>query len=99
MSNSNTLARTPDTNRLTEMNYKDWLWNLKIVLNSKKLIHVLDQDVLVLPARLSPDQWAALDKWVNEDNKTKCYILASMSNDLQRQHENMRTAKEMLTHL
>ena len=47
----------------------------------------------------SPDQQAVLEKWMDEDNKGKCYILASMSNDLQRQYEDMRTAKEMLTHL
>ena len=29
----------------------------------------------------------------------KCYILASMSNDLQQQYEDKRTAKEILTHL
>ena len=36
---------------------------------------------------------------MNKDNKAKCYILASMSNDLQRQHEDMKIAKEMLTQL
>ena len=36
---------------------------------------------------------------MDEDNKAKCYILASMSNDLQHQHEDMRTAKDMQTHL
>ena len=42
---------------------------------------------------------ATLDKWVDEDNKMKCYIVASMSNDLQWQHEDMRTTKEILAHL
>ena len=36
---------------------------------------------------------------MDEDNKTKCYILASMSNNLQQQYEDMRTAREMLVHL
>ena len=36
---------------------------------------------------------------MDEDNKVKCYILASMSNDLQRQHEDIKTTNEMLTHL
>ena len=36
---------------------------------------------------------------MDEDNKIKCYILASMSNDLQCQYEDMRTTKEMMTHL
>ena len=36
---------------------------------------------------------------MDEDNKAKCYILVPMSNDLQRQYKDMRTAREMLTHL
>ncbi|XP_073104801.1 uncharacterized protein [Elaeis guineensis] len=96
MSSSNPLARILDTNRLTGTNYKNWLQNLRIVLNSEKLTHVLDQEAPELPARLSADQRATLEKWINENNKAKCYILASMSNDLQQQHEDMRNAKEML---
>ena len=84
MLSSNPLARILDTNRLTGTNYKDWLQNLRIVLSFEKLNHVLNQDAPVLPAHPSPDQRAALEKWMDEDNKTKCYILASMSNDLQR---------------
>ena len=99
MSSSNLLARIFDTNRLTGTNYKDRLQNLRIVLNSEKLIYVLDQEVPALPARPSADQRAALKKWIDEDNKVKYYILASMSNDLQQQHEDMRTTREMLVHL
>ena len=36
---------------------------------------------------------------MDEDNKEKCCILASMSNDLQQQHEDIRTTREMLVHL
>ena len=96
---ANLLARILDINRLIGTNYKDWLWNLRIVLNSEKLTHVLDQDASVLPAHPSSNQWAALEKWMDKDNKVKYYILASIFNDLQRQHEDMKTAKEMLTHL
>ena len=83
MSSSNPLARIFDTNRLTGTNYKDWLQNLRIVLNSKKFTHILDQEAAALPACPSADQRAALEKWIDEDNKAKYCILASMSNDLQ----------------
>ncbi|XP_073109464.1 uncharacterized protein [Elaeis guineensis] len=53
----------------------------------------------VLPARPSPDQQAILDKWIDEDNRTRCYILTSMSHDLQCLHKNIRTTKQILTHL
>ena len=98
MSSSNPLVRILDTYRLTGTNY-NWLQNLRIVLNFEKLTHVLDQEAPALPARPSADQQAALEKWMDEDNKAKYYILASMSNDLQQQHEDMRTTREMLVHL
>ncbi len=31
--------------------------------------------------------------------RAKCYMLASMSNELQKQHENMLSASEILLHL
>ncbi|PPZ28035.1 hypothetical protein C5P36_26375, partial [Escherichia coli] len=31
--------------------------------------------------------------------RAKCYMLASMSNELQKQHENMQSASEILLHL
>ena len=48
MSALNPLARILEINHLIETNYKDWLKNLKIVLTSKKLGHVLDQKSIVL---------------------------------------------------
>ena len=53
----------------------------------------------MLPARPSADQRAALKKWMDKDNKVKYYILASISNNLQQQHEDIRTASAMLVHL
>ena len=64
MLSSNSLAQILDTNRLTGINYKDWLQNLRIILNFKKLTHILDQEVPALPARPSTNQQAALEKWM-----------------------------------
>ena len=36
---------------------------------------------------------------MDDDNKARCYVLASMSNELQCQHEDMKTVKAMLDHL
>lgn len=38
-------------------------------------------------------------KWTNNDNKVRCCTMASMSNELQCQHENMKTARDILNHL
>ena len=53
----------------------------------------------MLPARPSTNQQAVHKKWMDEDNKTKYYVLVSMSNNLQQQHEDIRTAREMLVYL
>ena len=64
-----------------------------------KLNLVLDQDPPTLPACPSAEQKASLDKWTDEDNKAKYYMLGSMSNELQRQHEDIKTVHQMLAHL
>ena len=62
MSASNPLARILETNCLTGTNYKDWLRNLKIVLASKKLGDVLDQEPLLLPSHPTTEQRIAYEK-------------------------------------
>ncbi|XP_073109511.1 uncharacterized protein [Elaeis guineensis] len=42
---------------------------------------------------------AAHEKWMEDDNKVKCYTLASMSNELHSQYEDMPTAKATMTYL
>ena len=84
---------------MIETNYKDWLRNLRIVLTSEKLGHVLDQEPIVLPNHPTAEQRAIFEKWTDEDSRVKCYMLASMSNELQSQHEHMPTVRTMITHL
>ena len=82
MSASNPLAYILEINRLTGINFKDWLKNLRIVLISKKIRYILDQHTPALPAHPTADQRAALDKWTEDDFRIKCYVLASISNEL-----------------
>ena len=83
MSASNSLACILETNYLIGTNYKDWLKNLRIVLIFKKLGHILDQKPIVLPNYPTAEQKIAFEKWTDEDSRVKCYMLASMSNELQ----------------
>ena len=99
MSASNSLAHIFESNHLTRTNYKDWLRNLRIVLTLEKLDHVLDQKPIVLPNHPTIEKRAAYKKWMDENSRVKCYVLASMSNELQCQHEHMHTARAMITHL
>ena len=68
-------------------------------MDFEKLTHVLDQDPPTLPARPSTEQRASLEKWIDEDNKARYYMLGSMSDELQHQHEDIETARQMLAHL
>ena len=83
MSASNPLARIIETNCLTDTNYKDWLRNLRIVLTFKKLGHVLDQKPIMLPNHPTAEQKVAFEKLMDEDSQVKCYMLVSISNELQ----------------
>ena len=99
MSTSNPLTKILDTHILIGSNFKDWLRNYRIILNFKKLTHVLDQDPPTMPARPTAEQRVSLKKWIDDDNKARYYMLGTMSNDLQRQHENILTIHQMLAHL
>ncbi|KAL5560676.1 hypothetical protein UlMin_036887 [Ulmus minor] len=41
----------------------------------------------------------AYDKWIASDDMARCYMLASMSNVLQQQHQGMRTAVDVMASL
>ena len=44
-------------------------------------------------------QRAILDEWMDNDNKDRCYILKSMLDELQRIHEHIFTANDVLIYL
>ena len=99
MSASNSLVRILETNRLIRLNFKDWLWNLKIILSFEKIGYVLDQDLIPLPIHPTTDQRVSHEKWLDNDNKVRCFVLVLVSNKLQCQHKDMKTTKEILAHL
>ena len=77
----------------------DWLRNYRIVLGFEKLTHVLDQDPPAIPACPTAEQRASLERWMDNDNKIRYYMLGAMSDDLQHQHENiLTTVKYWLTY-
>ncbi|KAF5958045.1 hypothetical protein HYC85_005270 [Camellia sinensis] len=97
MNNFNHLSKILDDNRLTVSNYVDWKRNLTIVLAAEKLNHVLTTDPPAFPeADATDEQREAVRKWHEADDVAKCYILASMTNVLQKQHGGVPTAKDMM---
>ena len=86
-----------DVNKLTGPNYVDWLRNLKIVLSQEKLFYILDTPTLEpLGEDDSQEDKTTFMMWQNDSLTVKCIILASMTNELQRQHESMETHSILL---
>ncbi|XP_075515594.1 uncharacterized protein LOC142550241 [Primulina tabacum] len=100
MSTRNPLSIILDQNKLTGPNYHDWFRNLKIVLNSEKIAYVLDKKPPKEAASdVSETELAKLEIWWDHDLQAKNYMLASISNELQRRFEEAANAAEIHLHL
>ncbi|CAL9029785.1 unnamed protein product, partial [Prunus brigantina] len=78
-----------------------WFRNLKIVLISEKIAYVIDKPFPRQPPGddVTEEEHARYFKHIQDDTQAKCYILASMNSELQKQHEHMDCANDMITHL
>ncbi|XP_073035174.1 uncharacterized protein [Primulina eburnea] len=100
MSTRNPLSIILDQNKLTGPNYNDWFRNLKIVLNSEKIVYVLDKKPPKEAApNISRTELAKLEIHWDHDLQAKSYMLASMSNELQRRFEEAVNAAYIHLHL
>ena len=99
MSSTNPLRGIMDANHLIGLNFTDWLRNLKILLKSELITYVLEGDGPVERASdASEDEVWEYQKWQEDSPTIQCYMLASMCNEFQRQHEDMEP-RAMLFHL
>ncbi|GAV80917.1 UBN2_3 domain-containing protein [Cephalotus follicularis] len=97
---TNPLAVILEKNQLTGPNYVDWLRNVKIVLNFEDIDYVLEAPMPAPPAEdASTEDHDIYRKWVTNEKKARSYLMASMSNALQVQHESMRDSREVLPYL
>ncbi|KAL6288658.1 hypothetical protein ACE6H2_006168 [Prunus campanulata] len=82
-------------------NYTGWLRKVKFVLKMDEIDYVLTQ----VPPHIPPDPTAtqekrnAYEKHVKDDSIGKCYLLASMNDELLIQHEDMDDCTSILLHL
>ncbi|KAJ8768917.1 hypothetical protein K2173_023912 [Erythroxylum novogranatense] len=99
MSTNLTLRSILDANKLTGHNYSDWLRNLRIVLRQEKKLYVLDTPAPSEPCSDATDEeWEKYQRYIDDNEQATCVMLACMSPELQRQHENM-DAPTMILHL
>lgn len=100
MGTFNPLFEILKDNKLTRPNFIDWKRNLLIVLTAENYRHVLTTNPPeLLGATATQEEWDVYEKWRMTDEMTKCYMLASMSNVLQHQHQNFPTAKDILVNV
>ena len=86
-------------NKLTGPNYVDWKKNLNIVLTAEEYKYVLSEPCPTVDDYSTDDQLEAKNKWKKANSMAKCYMLASISNVLQTQHEQMDTAADIMLSL
>ncbi|KAJ1381434.1 gag-polypeptide of LTR copia-type [Sesbania bispinosa] len=85
--------------KLVGSNFDDWYRTLRIVLMHERLIDVIDKPVVPQPEdQNNVEATNAHKKYLEDYMSTKCLLLASMSSELQRQHEDMEPA-EIINHL
>ena len=73
---------------------------MTIVLTVEKLIHVLDEDLPFIPKDdASKEEKDVYVQWHKHNSLAKCYILACLKNRLQKQHEILESAKEIMNTL
>lgn len=76
--------------KLVGANYDDWYRNLRIVLMHEKLRYIIDKPAKTAPADPNDvETTKTYLKYLDEYLSAKCIMLASVSLELQRQHENM----------
>ena len=83
-----------ESGKLVEANYDDWYRNLRIVLMHEKLIDFIDKPPMEAPDLSDAEATKVFQKYLDE-----CLTaLASMSSELQRQHQDM-DPYEIIEHL
>ncbi|XP_073121615.1 uncharacterized protein [Henckelia pumila] len=96
----NPLSAILEKHVLTGPNYLDWLRNLKIVLNSERFTYTLDKSSPdEAPTGCSFDELQTYKDWYDHDLKAKCYMLASMSDKLQRRFEDAKNTADIHLHI
>ena len=99
-SSFNPLSAILNQNKLNGQNYVDWKRNLDIVLTAEGYKYVLSTTKPQEPdSEATQEVNDQYEKWVKANDMAKCYILASMSNVLQHQHQYYTIASDIMFNL
>ncbi|KAJ9170130.1 hypothetical protein P3X46_018261 [Hevea brasiliensis] len=90
INNNHSLCSILDANELTGSNFLDCYKNLRIILKQENRLYVFERAKPSIPAIDAFEE--VLNEHIHhadDDEQTTCVMLASMSPELRRQHENM----------
>ena len=74
-----------DNNKLTDLNFMDWMRNLHIILVQEKISYILDTPNLdSIREDAIEEEKATYKIWQNDSTTVKWIMLASISNELQK---------------
>ncbi|KAL0410994.1 UNVERIFIED_CONTAM: hypothetical protein Slati_3689100, partial [Sesamum latifolium] len=86
-----------ETNKFNGTDYNDWLWNLRIVLNFENHGYILDMPLpTALPEVSSPEECITFEKWFEDNRKVRSIILASMTNNIQKQYDKLEDVPQIM---
>ncbi|KAL0404273.1 UNVERIFIED_CONTAM: hypothetical protein Sradi_2068100 [Sesamum radiatum] len=86
-----------ETNKFNGTNYNDWLRNIRIVLNFENWGYVLDKPLpTALPEGSSPEERLTFEKWHEDNRKVRSIILASMTNEIQKQYDRLEDVPSII---
>ncbi|XP_024026775.1 uncharacterized protein LOC112093128 [Morus notabilis] len=78
-------------------NFVKWKSNMNILLICENYHFVLKEDCPpVPPTNAARDLTERYDRWINANNKARCYMLAAMNEVLRTQHKGLVTAREIM---
>ncbi|XP_024027517.1 uncharacterized protein LOC112093412 [Morus notabilis] len=78
-------------------NFVKWKSNMNILLICENYHFIVKEDCPPVPPANAA--WALAeryDRWINANNKARCYLLAAMNEVLRTQHEGLASAKEIM---
>ncbi|VFQ90745.1 unnamed protein product [Cuscuta campestris] len=95
MENNNTnnlsLRSILEKDKLNGTNFVDWKYNLSIALHIDEKEYVLEKPIPPTPLANAPKVVKdAYEKYVKDENQVSCVMLATMTAELQKQHDYMK---------
>ena len=100
MASFSPLVTILNQNKRTRSNYVDWKRNLDIVYKVEEHKYVLTQPCSSFPSLdAPPEEKQQYDRWQKSNEVAKCYILASISNVLQYEMQDVELASDIMLSL